>query len=113
MLDTFELEEEFVGITVRPAVELPTVVEENSLDDNLVFFEEGQDVVVEEVNGGQRDLGGVEPGEGEAGVAVDGGWGVDAAHTLEMPDVEGIHGEQNAAREGLELRRVWKFLRIS
>jgi len=54
VLDAFELEEELVGVLVRPAAELAAVVGEDGFDRDLVGFEERQDVVVEEMDGGER-----------------------------------------------------------
>ena len=87
--DALELEEEFVRVAILASAELAAVVGEDGLDHDAVFLEEGQDVVVEEVDGGEGHLGGVEAGEGAAGVAVDGGLGVDAPDALEVADVEG------------------------
>jgi hypothetical protein len=103
VIDAFELEEELVRVLVRSAAELAAVVGEDGLDDDLVLFEEGQDVVVEEMDGRQGDLRGVEASEGLAGVAVDGGLGVDAADSLEMADVEGVDGKQRAAVRGIDV----------
>ena len=103
VFDAFELEEEFVGVVVRASAELAPVVGEDGLDGDLEFLEEGQDVVVEEVDGGQRHLGGVEAGEGVAGMAVDGGLGVDAPDALEMADMESVHGEQRAGVWGVDV----------
>jgi len=101
--DAFELEEKLVGMAVGSPAEFPAVVGEDGFDGDLLAFEEGQDVVVEEVDSGERQLGGVEPGEGEARVAVDGGLGVDAADAFEVADVEGVHGEQRAGVRSLDV----------
>jgi len=103
VFDALELEEELVGMAVRPAAELAAVVGEDGLDGELVLLEEGQDVVVEEVDGGEGHLGGVEAGEGVAGVAVDGGLGVDTPDALEVADVEGVHGDERSGMRGVDV----------
>ena len=103
VLDAFELEEELVGVLVGPAAELASVVGEDGFDGDLVGLEEGQDVVVEEMDGGERHFGGVEACEGDTGVAVDGGLGVDASDALEVSDVEGVDGKQRAGVGGIDM----------
>ena len=88
---------------VGPAAELASVVGEDGFDGDLVGLEEGQDVVVEEMDGGERHFGGVEACEGDTGVAVDGGLGVDASDALEMSDVEGVDGKQRAGVGGIDV----------
>ena len=73
MLDAFELKEELVGMAVRAIAELVAIVREHGLDRYAVLLEEGHDVRVEQMHGGQRHLVGVEAAPGEAGAVVDGG----------------------------------------
>lgn len=51
---------------------------------------ERQDVVVEEMNCGDRELGSVETCPGVAGVTVDGSLSVDAPDTFEVAHEEGV-----------------------
>lgn len=59
--DLFELEEGFVGVAVGPSAELPSVVGENDLDLRAMALEGRQHIVIEGVDGGDGQLGGVEP----------------------------------------------------
>lgn len=52
--DAFELQEQFVRVLVGSAAELAAIVREHGLDGGFVFFKEGQDVVVEQVDGSER-----------------------------------------------------------
>lgn len=90
VLDIFKLEEKFVRVLVRTATEFAPIVGENSLDGDAVLLEEGQDVIVEEVNGSKRHFRGVEASESEAGMAVDSGLRIDASNALKIADMESV-----------------------
>ena len=64
MLDLLELEEELVGMLVRPAAELAAVVAQDRGDPGLVLLEGRQHVGVEQMHGGDWHLVGIEPGPG-------------------------------------------------
>ena len=68
VLDAFELKEELVGMSVGSSAELASVVAEDGVDLGLVLFEERQDVFVEDVDGGNGQLAGVQACPGVAGV---------------------------------------------
>lgn len=85
VLDPFQLQEELVGMPIRPAAEFAAVVGEDGLDGGAVLVEGRQDVVVEQLHGRERQLVGVEPGPGVPAVAVDGRLHVDPPHALEGP----------------------------
>ena len=79
-------------MTVGAAAELSAVVAQDGGDPCLVGTEGGEDVVVHDVDGGDRELVGVEPAPGIAGVAIEGSLEIDLAHTLEVADEEGVDG---------------------
>lgn len=66
VLDAFELQEQLIRVDIRPAAILAAVVAEDGLNWGLVLFEEGQDIQVQHVDGGYRELGVVETAPAEA-----------------------------------------------
>lgn len=74
VFDLLELQEELVGVLVRPAAVLAAVVAQDRLDLHGVLLEERQCVVVQNLNGGHRHLRGVQPGPDEAAEAVEQVW---------------------------------------
>jgi len=103
MLNVFKLQEELEGMPVRPATVFPAVVAEDCSDSGAVFFEEGQDVLVEQMNGRYREFVMVEPAPGVTGMAINGGLKIDFADALEGPDKECVDGDQIAAVAGLDV----------
>ena len=85
-------EEQLVKMTVGVAAERAFVVAQYGGDPCLMRVEGGEDLVVHDVHGGDRELVGVEAVPGIAGVAIDGGLEIDLAHALEMADEEGVAG---------------------
>ena len=51
VLDAFQLQEELVGMAIRPAAEFTAVVGQDGLDGGPVLFESRQDMVVEQLHG--------------------------------------------------------------
>ena len=102
VLDAFELQEQLVGMLVVSPAELPPPrsgrgqanIRQYRLHLDLMGFEGRQDVVVQQLYGGDRKLVGIEPGPGVAAVAVDGRLQVDLAHALQGADEEGVDGDQ-------------------
>ena len=70
VLDLLQLQEQLIGMLIRPAAELAAVVGERGLDLGRVRLEGWDDVGVHQVDGGDRQLVGVEPGLSMATVAV-------------------------------------------
>lgn len=103
VLDLLELQEQLIGMFVGPAAELSSVVRQYRGDPGIVRLEGRDDVVVHDVHGGHRQLGGIEPPPGVAGEAVDDGLQIDLADTFEAADEEGVHGHQVAGVAGLDL----------
>ena len=101
VFDLLELEEELVGVLVRSAAVLAAVVAEYRLHLRDVHLEEGQHVVVQDLNGGHRHLRCVEPGPDEAAEAVQDGLDVDLAHALQRTGEEGVNGYKFAC--GIDL----------
>ena len=87
-------------MAVLAAAELTAVVGEDGFNSGAVSLEGGQDVVVHQVDGGDRQLVGVERGPGVATVAVDGGLQVELADALEDADEVGVDGDQRAGMWG-------------
>jgi len=103
VLDLLELQEQLVGMAVGPAAELAAVVREHGGDPGAQGLEGRDHVVVHDVHGGDRQLGGVQPPPGIAGEAVDDGLQIDFADALQVADEEGVHGDQVAGVPGLDL----------
>lgn len=59
VLDAFELQEQLVGMLVVSAAELPSIVRQHRLHVGLMCFEGRQDVVVQQLYGGDRQLVGI------------------------------------------------------
>jgi hypothetical protein len=70
MLDALELQEQFVGMTIGPTAEFSAVVGEHGLDRDAVRFEARQDIRVEQVDGSDQHLVGVEAAPAVAQAAV-------------------------------------------
>ena len=94
VLDLLELEEELVGVLVGPAAVLAAVVAQDRPDLYAMLLEERQRVVVQNLNGRDRHLRGVEPGPDEAAEAVQYGLDVDLADPLQRAREKGVHGHQ-------------------
>src|SRR5580765_7497102 len=103
VFDVFELQEEFVRMLVGPATELAAIVGEHDLDLCIMVLEGWDDIVVQGVNGGDRQLRGIEPGPGVARMAVDGGLEIDLADALEGADEEGVDSDKTAGVRGFDV----------
>ena len=79
MLDAFELQEQLIRVLVLTAAELTTIVGEHRLDGGALLLEGWQHVVVEQLDGGQRQLVGIQLRPGIAAEAVDRGLQIDGA----------------------------------
>ena len=80
----------------RSAAELAPVVAQDRLDLHRVFLEEGQYVVVQDLDGGHGQPRGVGPGPHVAAEAVQHRLDVDLAHPLQRAREEGVHGHEFA-----------------
>ena len=103
VLDLLELQEKLVKMLVWPAAEFPSTVRQHRLDPGIMDLEGRDDVVVEDMNGGDRQLGRIEPGPGMAQMAVDGRLHVYLADSLERTDEEGIDGDETSGMFGLNM----------
>lgn len=103
VFDVFELQEELVGMPIRPAAIFPAIVTEDRCDPGVVLVEEGQDVFVQQVYGRHRELVGVEAAPGVTGMAINGALKIDFADALEGSDKESIDGDQVAGVAGLDV----------
>jgi hypothetical protein len=92
VLDALELENEFIGMPVLATTELAPVVEEHCVDPDALRLEGRLHVVVDELNGGRRQLVEAEPGPSMAAVTVDRGRQIDIADALQHADEEGVDG---------------------
>ena len=72
VFNALELEEELIGVPIGFSTVLAAVITENGFDLDTMFFAEGQDIFIEQVNGSYGQLGSVQASPGVAGVAVDG-----------------------------------------
>jgi hypothetical protein len=61
VVDLFKLQEQLVRMLVGPATELAAIVRENDLDLCFMRLECWQHIMVENVHGGDRQLGRIEP----------------------------------------------------
>src|SRR4029077_8854763 len=73
VLDVFELQKKLVGMAIRAAAEFAAIVGEHGVDLGPVRLKSRQYIIVDQMDGGNRQLVGVEPGPGMPAVAVDGG----------------------------------------
>jgi hypothetical protein len=103
MLNLLELKEELEWVLVGPAAILPTVVAQDRVDMGAMLLEEGQDSLVEDVDGGDGNLRVVEMASGIAGMAIDNGLQVDLADAFEIPDHEGVDGDELACEISLDM----------
>lgn len=72
VLDVLELQEQLIGMSVRPSADLAAVVAEAHSDRGAVRLEGGQDVATHQVHGGDRQLRGLELFSGVPRTAFDG-----------------------------------------
>ena len=82
MIDALQLQKELVWMFIRSATEFPPIVRENGMNDDMVLFEERQDVVVHDLDSSQRQFIGVESGPCEPGIAIKNRLEVDFPDTL-------------------------------
>ena len=73
---------------------LATVVGDHRIHSGFVLLEERQDIVVQDVYGGHRELGRVQPGPGVAAVTVDDSLHVHAPDSFERAHMERIHAQE-------------------
>ena len=122
VLDALELQEQLVGVAILATAEFAAIVGEHSVDLGPVRLKAWQHIIVEQLDGGQRQLVGVEPGPGVPAVAVDGGLQIDLADALQDANEEGVDGNQGAGVRRLDMTiviagvmlprfAVWKFPR--
>lgn len=103
MFDLLDLQEQLVRMLIRATAELAAVVREDRVDPGAVLLEERQHVVVERLDGRQRQLAGVQLAPGVAAVRVDHRLQVDLPDALEGADEERVHGHQIAGPAGLDV----------
>jgi hypothetical protein len=103
VLDIFEPQKQLVGAAVLATAELAAVVGEHGVDLGLVRFKGRQHIVVDQLDGGDRQLVEIEPGPDMPSVAVNGGLQVDLADTLQGADKEGVDGDQCAGVQRLDM----------
>jgi len=94
MLESLEGQQELVGLMLGASAEFPSVVRECGSDRDTKRFVEGQDSIVEQVAGGDGQLGAVDLGEGERAEGVDDDLDVDLADSFESPPIEGALVQQ-------------------
>jgi len=103
VLDLLELQEQLVRMLIGPAAELAAIVRQHGVDLGVALLEGGDDIIVHQVDGGNRQLARVEPGPGVARVAIDRGLQIDFADAFEHADKEGIDGEQASGMRRLDV----------
>ena len=94
MLDLLELQEQLVRMLVGPPAELAAVVGQHAVDRGAVGLEGRDDVVVHQVDGGDRQLARLEPRPGVAAVAVDHGLQIELADALKGADEKRVDRDQ-------------------
>ena len=82
VLDALELQEQLVGVAILATAEFAAIVGEHGVDLGPVRFKGWQHIIVEQLDGGEWQLVGVEPGPGMPAAAVDGGLQIDFADAL-------------------------------
>jgi len=106
VLDAFELQEELVGVAILATAEFAAIVGEHRVDPGRVRLKDRQHIIVEQLDGGQRQLVGIEPGPGMPAAAVDGGLQIDLADALQNADEEGVDGNQRTGVRRLDMTLV-------
>ena len=101
--DIFELEEQFVRMPVRASAELAAIVGQYGFNLSVRRFEGWDDVIVHEVDGGDRQLARMQAGPGIPRVAIDRSLQVDFANALEHADEESIDGNETSGVRGLDV----------
>ena len=91
VFDVLQLQEEFVGMVLGTATEFAAIVRNHGMHKGVMLLEEGQDVVVEHVDGSHRQFGGVEPSPSITIVTVDDGLQIASSDAFEGVHMEGIH----------------------
>ena len=61
MLDAFQLKEQLIGMTIRTTAVLTDVVAEDGFDSNLMLIKKRQDIFIEHMHDGDRQVGGIYP----------------------------------------------------
>lgn len=103
MLDAFELQKQLVGMLIRPTAVLPAIVRENGCDCGIVLLEERQDVFIEHMHGRDRQLAGVEPSPGVAGMTVDHRLQIDPTNAFQGANEECVRRNQIASVLGFDV----------
>jgi hypothetical protein len=103
VLDALQLEEQLVGMLIRPAAELAAIVRQYDIHASALLLEGRQDLVVEGLDRRDRQLVGIQARPSVAGMAVDRGLQIDLAHALEHTDEEGVHRDERARMWGLDV----------
>jgi|GEM_PF-3792097 len=57
-------------MTIRSPAKFAAIIPEDGLNRNIMFFKKRPDILVKEMNRGNRQLGGIKPSPGIAGVAI-------------------------------------------
>jgi len=102
-LDLFELQEQLVGMAVLAAAELAAVVGQHGVDLGSVRLKGRQHIIVDQLDGGDCEFVGGEPGPSMPAVAVDGGVQIDLAEALQDANEEGVDGNQRAGVRRLDM----------
>ncbi len=103
MVDVLDRQVELVFVPIVGAAELGAAVGQHALQRHVVFLEERDDAIIEQIGGGDRGLAAIELGEAELAVGIDEGLLVDASDALEGSDIERILRAAIAGAFGIEL----------
>ncbi len=90
VVDVFDGQIELVFMVTDGATKLGTPVGQDAQQGNLLFFEPGQDPVVEQVCGRERIAVGMQLGESHFAVGVDKGLLVNPADSFDRADIIGV-----------------------
>jgi len=96
VLDVYELQEQLAGAAVLAAAKLAALVGKHGVDPNIARLEGWQHVIVDQLDGGDRQLVGIEVRPGMPAVAADRGLQIHPADALEGADEEGVDGDEGA-----------------
>jgi hypothetical protein len=109
VLDVFELQEQLIRMAAFAPAELAAIVGEHGVDFGRVRLKGRQHIIVDQLDGGERQLVGVEPGAGMPAIAVKGGLQTDLADALQDADKRRCRRDQGAGVRCLLYVALAKF----
>ena len=96
-------EVQFIFMPLRVAAIFTATIGQHALQLNVMAIEEGNDSIVQEIGCRDRGLAVIELGAGDLGIGINEGLLIDASHSLQVADIEGVLRATIARMLALEL----------